>query len=296
LGIPTEIFGQVVPPGTDFGPPRRELDLRATHVIAPGTHDTASAVAAVPFESKRSAYISSGTWSLIGLEVQKPVINDAALEANLTNEGGVAGTFRLLKNVMGLWLLQECRREWTARGTDVTYEDLLRMAEDSPPFSAVIDPDDERLLRPGDMPARIATLLAEDGQALRPEPGVIARCIFESLTLKYRWTIETLEQVTGSRIETIHVVGGGASNRLLCQMIADACARVVVAGPVEATAMGNLIVQAIALGLLSSLDEARQLVRRSVKLEIYEPRPSRDWDLVWQRFASHQPKLKRRSA
>lgn len=281
LGIPVRIFGDVVQPGTDLGSPRAELGLQAARVIAPGTHDTASAVAAVPFESDHdAAYISSGTWSLVGIEIRDPVINQEAMEANLTNEGGVAGTFRLLKNVMGLWLLQECRRAWASKGADIPYEDLLLLAEGAPPFAAVIDPDDERLLRPGDMPDRIVTIAAESGHRLKPDAGVIARCIFESLALKYRHTVEQLERVSGLNIRTVHVVGGGSNNRLLCQMTADACGRVVVAGPAEATSLGNLLVQAIALGLVSSLQQARELIRRSVALETYEPKSTHEWDIA----------------
>ena len=279
LGIPGRIFGEVVPPGTELGKSRPGLGLKSASVIAPGTHDTASAVAAVPFESSRqAAYISSGTWSLVGVEVPKPVINEVALEANLTNEGGVAGTFRLLKNVMGLWLLQECRRAWAGDGSPMPYEDLLRLADGAAPFVAVIDPDDVRLLRPGDMPSRIVNLAAESGQVLPPDPGAIARCILESLALKYRRTIDQLEQVTDVHIQSIHIVGGGANNQLLCQMTANACQRPVVAGPAEATALGNLLVQAIALGLVSSLDEARQVVRRSVELQTYDPMSADVWE------------------
>jgi rhamnulokinase len=279
LGIPARIFGDVVQSGTVLGTPRAELGLEVVRVIAPGTHDTASAVAAVPFEGgEHAAYISSGTWSLVGIEVRQPLINREALEANLTNEGGVGGTFRLLKNVMGLWLLQECRRAWSVKGTDMPYDDLLRLAEAAPPFAAVIDPDDERLLRPGDMPARIVELTVESGHPLGLEPGAIARCIFESLALKYRRTVEQLERVSGIHIQTVHVVGGGSSNRLLCQMTANACGRPVVAGPIEATAIGNLLVQAMALGLISTLEQARDVVRRSVALQTYEPKSTDEWD------------------
>jgi rhamnulokinase len=290
LGIPSRIFGEVVPPGTVLGSLQSGFSLGPVKVIAPGTHDTASAVAAVPFEpGRRAAYISSGTWSLVGLEVPRPIINAAALDSNLTNEGGVAGTFRLLKNVMGLWLLQECRRAWAGTPADLPYGDLLRLAEEAPAFGALIDPDDERLLAPGDMPARLATLAAEHGAALPPDPGQVARCIFESLALKYRATIEQLEHVTGSNIETIHVIGGGAQNRLLCQMTADACARPVMAGPIEATAIGNLIVQAITLGLVASLAEARQMVRASTSVEVFEPRSGPGWDEAWQRIRGGRP-------
>lgn len=283
LGIPVRIFGDVVQPGTVLGAPLAKLGLEVARVIAPGTHDTASAVAAVPFEGREhAAYISSGTWSLVGVEVRRPFVNREALEANLTNEGGVGGTFRLLKNVMGLWLLQECRRAWSVKGTDLQYDDLLRLAEAAPPFAAVIDPDDERLLHPGDMPVRIVGLAAESGHPLRPEPGVIARCILESLALKYRRTVEQIERVSGLDVRIVHVVGGGSSNRLLCQMTADACSRPVVAGPVEATAIGNLLVQAMALGLVSTLEQARDVVRRSVVLQTYEPKSPHEWDIAGQ--------------
>jgi rhamnulokinase len=285
LGIPDRIFGEVVPPGTELGSLPPELAPGRVRLIAPGTHDTASAVAGVPFEpGARAAYICSGTWSLVGLEVMRPVINEATLNANLTNEGGVGGTFRLLKNVMGLWLLQECKRAWAGKDVDIAYDDLLRLAGEAQPFEAMIDPDDERLLRPGDMPARIESLAAASGMSLNPQPGSVARCILESLALKYRWTVELLEQVTGSSIDTVHVVGGGANNRLLCQMTADASGRRVVAGPVEATAIGNLMEQAIALGLVTSLTQARQLVKRSIAVEIYEPAANVGWDDAWERF------------
>jgi rhamnulokinase len=297
LGIPVDIFGEVVGPGTDIGPLRPELGLDAARLITPGTHDTASAVAAVPFErGHHAAYISSGTWSLVGVEVQRPVINAQARDANLTNEGGVGGTFRLLKNVMGLWLLQECRRAWASRGADLPYDDLLRLAETAAAFVALIDPDDERLLHQGDIPGTIVSLAYENGHVLPKDPGPIARCIFESLALKYRWTVEQLERVTGSTIQTIHVVGGGASNRLLCQMTADACGRPVIAGPVEATAIGNILVQATTLGLVSSLDQARQLVKRSVALETYEPESTNRWEAAWEAFVGMQSKFERRLA
>ena len=285
LGIPYAIFGEVVKPGTELGFLNAEFAPGRVRLIAPGTHDTASAVAAAPFEAgSGAAYISSGTWSLVGLEVTRPVINEAALNANLTNEGGVGGTFRLLKNVMGLWLLQECRRTWAELNTNTPYEELLRLAGEAPAFGAVIDPDDERLLPPGDMPARIAVLASENGMTLDSEPGVVARCILESLALKYRSTIELLEHVTGSSIQTVHIVGGGSHNRLLCQMTADACGRPVVAGPAEASAIGNLMVQAIALGLVASLAQARQVVKRSIAVEVYEPTAREGWDDAWLRF------------
>jgi rhamnulokinase len=285
LGIPDRIFGEVVPPGTDLGSLATEFAAAPVRLIAPGTHDTASAVAAVPFETGReAAYISSGTWSLVGLEVPRPFISEAALTHNLTNEGGVCGTFRLLKNVMGLWLVQECRRAWAGGAADLSYDELLRLAGEAPAFGPVIDPDDEQLLRPGNMPERIASLAADGGMALPSEPGPVVRCILESLALKYRMTIEQLELVTGVEIKAIHVVGGGANNKMLCQMTADACGRQVIAGPAEATAIGNLMVQAIALGLVSSLADAREMVRRSVTLDVYEPTATESWESAWQQF------------
>ncbi|HEY2599137.1 MAG TPA: rhamnulokinase family protein [Candidatus Dormibacteraeota bacterium] len=289
LGIPTPIFGQVVQPGTVLGPIREELDFGPAVVVAPGTHDTASAVAAVPFQpGQDAAYISSGTWSLVGLELAAPLINEATLEANLTNEGGVAGSSRLLKNVMGLWLLQECRRAWTAAGSEYSYEQLLALAEKAPPFVAIIDPDDGRLLRPGNMPAQLVALAAESHQALPSDPGAIVRCVLESLAMKYRWTIERLESVTGRKISLIHVLGGGARNGLLCQMTADASHRPVLAGPVEATAIGNVILQAMALKLVGSLEQGRELVRRSIELNTYEPRSTEIWTPAWERFSAAQ--------
>jgi rhamnulokinase len=258
-------------------------------VIAPGTHDTASAVAAVPFQpGKNAAYISSGTWSLVGVEVPAPLINNATLNANLTNEGGVAGTTRLLKNVMGLWLVQECRRAWSAGGSDYSYEQLLALAAQARPFAAVIDPDDERLLRPGNMPALLIELAAENRQTLGADPGAIVRCVLESLAMKYRWNIERLESVTGREISSIHVVGGGARNALLCQMTADAGDRSVLAGPVEATAIGNVMLQAIALGLVDSLEQGRDLVRRSTELRAFEPQSTEMWGPAWERFSAAQ--------
>jgi rhamnulokinase len=289
LGIPTHIFGPVVQPGAVLGRIRDDLDLGSAMVIAPGTHDTASAVAAVPFQAgKHAAFISSGTWSLVGLELPLPLINDATLNANLTNEGGVAGTSRLLKNVMGLWLVQECRRAWSAAGSDYSYEQLLALAEQARPFVAVIDPDDGRLLRPGNMPAQLVELAAESGQTLAADPGATVRCVLESLAMKYRWTIERLESVTGREISSIHVVGGGARNELLCQMTADAGDRPVLAGPVEATAIGNVMLQAIALGLVDSLEQGRQLVRQSTEVVAYEPRSMELWEPAWERFSAAQ--------
>lgn len=274
LGVPTRALGEVVEPGTDLGPLRSRPG--ATRVIAPGTHDTASAVAAVPFAPGRpAAFVSAGTWSLVGMELDRPVVTDAAREANLSNEGGVAGTVRLLKNVMGLWLVQECRRAWARQGEEWTYDELLTMAEAASTDGPLVDPDDERLVRPADMPAQIAALCVERGQPAPASPGEVVRCALASVAHKHRVALDHLEAVTGTAVEVVHVVGGGARNALLCQLTADACGRPVIAGPVEATAIGNLLVQATTLGLVGSLAEGRELVRRSFEPRTYEPRRAR---------------------
>ena len=285
LGIPGHIFGEVVPPGTELGPALPSLGLGSVRVVATAGHDTASAVAAVPFEPGRtSAYVSSGTWSLVGLELPAPVVGPASLAANLTNEAGAAGRVRLLRNVMGLWLLQECRRAWARAGREWSYDDLLALAEAAPPLGPLVDPDDARFLRPGDLPAAIAAACVESGQEPVADPGAVARCVLESLALRYRWALDRLESAAGARIEVVHVVGGGVRNRLLCQMTADATGRPVVAGPVEATAAGNALVQALALSLVGSLEEGRELVRRSFRLDRYEPRGGEAWQGAWARF------------
>lgn len=288
LGIPSAIFPPVIAPGTVLGPLRpalaEELGARNLQIVAPACHDTGSAVAAVPAEGASFAWLSSGTWSVMGVEVGAPVIDARSLAFNLTNEGGVNGTFRCSKNIMGLWIVQECRRSWAAQGHSWSYDELARMAGQAAPLAALIDPDADEFFKPGDMPARIAAFCQRTGQPEPAEPGAIVRCALESLALKYRWVLERLEQVTGMRLDPIHVIGGGAQNGLLNQLTADATGRSVVAGPVEATAIGNLLVQAIALGQLGSLAEARTVVRRSFTPEIYAPRPQADWDAAYARL------------
>jgi rhamnulokinase len=271
LGIPMRLFPEVVPPGTRLGPLRADIGSHAT-VIAPGTHDTASAVAATPLSSSgNTAFLSSGTWSLIGLELQQPVLSDAAREGNLTNEGGVAGTIRLLKNVMGLWLVQEARRALAQSGATATYEDLTAQAARAPAFAAFIDPDDERFLRPGDLPANARAFCAETGQSPPADAASLVRVLLDSLALKYAVVLRQLEAVSGKTLEAIHVVGGGSNNALLCQLTANASGVPVLAGPAEATSIGNLIVQAIALGELASVAEAREMVSASWPARRYEP-------------------------
>lgn len=288
LDLPTRLFGAIVPPGTVLGSLRpalaSEFGLSGTRVIAPASHDTGSAVAGAPLSGEQAIYLSSGTWSLMGVELAQPVINERALLHNFTNEGGVGGTFRLLKNIMGLWLLQECRRAWASQGDEHPYAELITLAEQAPAFGPLVDASDARWLAPGDMPARIAAYCRETGQAIPESKGAVVRCILESLALEYRWVAERLEELTGRALSTIHVIGGGARNSLLNQFTADATSRQVVAGPVEATALGNVLVQAIAGGQIGSLADGRHLVRRSFSVETYEVRPSDLWDAAYHRY------------
>jgi len=288
LGIPTHILPSIALPGTLLGDLRvsvvAETGLRGVPVVAPATHDTGSAVAAIPLTGHNAAYVSSGTWSIVGVEVEQPIITAASLQQNFTNEGGVNGTFRYSKNVMGLWLLQECRRAWARSGASSTYEELLASAEDAPPFVALVDPDAPGLLNPSNMPVALARRCAETGQPLPPGPPALTRCILESLALKYRHVLEAIAAVRGTAATVVHVVGGGSRNRLLCQMAANATGCRVVAGPVEATAAGNVLVQAISTGHLASLADGRRLIRDSFNLETYEPADSAAWEQAYQRF------------
>jgi rhamnulokinase len=286
LDIPATMLMPPTPPGTVLGPlrpgVREETGLSPARVILPATHDTACAVAAVPAVSaghgRHAAYISSGTWSLLGLELDHPILSEEARLAGFTNEGGVEGTYRFLTNIMGLWLLQECRRAWAHRGSDWSYEELTERAAREPSPGVVIDVGDPAFLHPEDMPAALVRHLTTTGQPEVSEPAALARAILESLALAYRLQLEQAERLAGTRIETIHIVGGGARNALLCQLTADACRRPVNAGPVEATAMGNVLVQAMALGQVGSLAEIHALARASTHLAEYDPRDSADWD------------------
>jgi rhamnulokinase len=240
----------------------------------------------VPLEGDGGAYLSVGTWSLVGVEAAEPVLGDAAYDANLTNEGGVEGTTRVLRNVTGLWLLHECRRAWAAAGNERSYDELVALAAQAPAHGPLIDPDDPSFAEPGDMPARIAAYCATTGQDGPPDDAAVVRCILESLALKQAATVDALAAVTGRDIDTLHVVGGGAGNALLCAWTAAAAGRPVLAGPVEATLVGNLLVQAIALGELASLAEGRELVRRSFTPVAYEPDDEAAWLDARERFAS----------
>jgi rhamnulokinase len=288
LGIPTHIFGEIVPPGTilDNLPTTLTVETGSSPipVVAVAGHDTASAVAAVPAAGHDHIYLSSGTWSLMGVELPEPVINEQSLSYNLTNEGGVNGTFRLLKNIMGLWLVQECRREWARKGEHFSYDELTQMAAQAPAFGPLIRTSDSRFLPPGDMPSRIQTYCRETGQTVPQTKGEIIRCILESLALAYRLVAGQLDVLAGHRLPTIHIIGGGSRNGLLNQFAADATARNVVAGPVEATAIGNVLVQALALGHIANLDQGRALVFCSFDVETCESRNTAPWDEAWQRY------------
>lgn len=278
VGLPSHIFPKVVAPGTKLGTllPAvcKQTGLGNIRVIAPPTHDTAAAVAGVPTANTGKAnwaYISSGTWSLMGVEVKKAVLTPRALELNMTNEGGLDGTYRLLKNIMGLWLVQQCKRSFDAAGKKYDYARLAQMAAKATPLRSVVDVNDPLFLNPPDMPEAIREYCRETKQPVPNTAGQLVRCAYESLALKYREVLRSLEELTGETIEVIHIVGGGSQSALLNQFAADACQRPVVVGPVEATVMGNLLTQVRADGELSSLGEMREVVRRSSKMQHYEP-------------------------
>ena len=285
LGLPGSMFPEVVDPGTKLGTLRedvaREANCGRFDVVAPATHDTGSAVVAVPTDltgTARWAYISSGTWSLMGLEVPEAVLTSRALELNVTNEGGVDGTYRLLKNIMGLWLVQQCRLSFERRGNHLEYDELTSLAASAEPFRSLVDPDDPRFLAPDDMTEALASWCRETRQPVPETEGQFIRCCLESLALKYRRVLGWLEELGGQPVEVVHIVGGGTKNRLLNQLTANACHCPVIAGPVEATALGNVLIQARTAGQIGSLDEIRKTVQRSCKMDRYEPSDKEDWD------------------
>lgn len=276
LGIPQEILRDVVEPGTRVGDLLPHLAREAAigggvPVVAVASHDTASAVVAVPAEGEDFAYISSGTWSLVGVETEEPVITEASYRENFTNEGGFGGKNRFLKNVMGLWILQQCRKEWASKGKDHSYEELVYLARQAEPLDLLIDPDHPSFLSPQNMPLAVREYLRATGQEPAEDPGRIARCVLDSLALKYRWVLKKAAELSGKEVRAIHVVGGGSRNRLLCRITADATGLPVVAGPAEATALGNVMAQAHAAGEVGTLPEIREVVRRSVEPEVHEP-------------------------
>ncbi|MCU0513926.1 MAG: rhamnulokinase [Anaerolineae bacterium] len=279
-GIPARLFPPIVLPGTHLG------QYGSLKVIAPACHDTGSAYVAIPTTTDRFAVLSSGTWSLLGLELPAAVISDAAYTANVTNEGGFGGTWRFLKNIMGLWLVQQSREVWRKQGHLYTYEQLVHMAETAPRFRAFIEPDDPAFFPPGDMPARIREACRRSGQPVPATDADILATIYQSLALKYRQVLDQLLAASGRSIDRLHIIGGGSQNALLCQMTASAIGRPVYAGPVEATALGNALVQMIALGDLGSLAEARTLLSQAASMVVYEPQDVALWEEQYQRFQS----------
>lgn len=289
LDLPAHIFPKVVASGTKLGTLaddiQSETGVSAATVIAGCSHDTASAVAAVPAEGEDWAFLSSGTWSLLGVELPQPVISGASLAANFSNEAGYGGTTRFLKNIVGLWLLQESRRVWTKQGNELDYAEINRLAEQAEPFRSLINPDDPRFLSPDDMTIAIAEFCRETNQPVPETPGQYARCILESLALLYGQVISTIEQLTNRTIRRLHIVGGGSQSQLLNQLAASATARTVLAGPVEATAIGNVLIQAIAMGDLPSIEALREVVRNSFSIESFSPESSTAWDDARERFS-----------
>jgi len=286
LGIPTWFLPPIVQPGTRLG------DYQGISTIAPACHDTGSAVAAIPAASHgRHAYISSGTWSLVGLELPEPLINEDVMKANITNEGGVYGTIRFLSNVTGLWLVQQSRAAWQNEGRDYDYGTLVSLAEEAPALRSFIDPNDPAFLAPGNHPALVRTMCQNTGQKIPDTDGAVIRCMLESLALEYRCVLEQLMSLTDQPVDVIHVVGGGARNHLLCQMTADACGREVVAGPVEATVLGNALVQLISLGDIADLAEARQIVSELEELQRFSPKETEAWDQAYGRYLSLKQKM-----
>ncbi len=287
LGLPTDLLTAIVAPGSPGGTLlpgiAAEIGCNQIPVMAVGSHDTASAVAAAPATGP-FAYLSSGTWSLLGTELAAPIVNQQALAWNFTNEGGLGKTYRLLKNIMGLWLVEGCRRAWEREGRWPGYDGMAAATLDADRFQAVIDPNDRRFLNPLDMPAAVADFCRESGQRIPETPGQIMRCVLESLAFAYRQVLERTEQLAGARFDGLHVVGGGTRNAILQQFTANAIGRPVWAGPTEATAIGNLLGQFMAAGRISSLAEGRALVRESFPVRIFEPEDGAAWDEAFGRF------------
>ncbi|MEI7988435.1 MAG: rhamnulokinase family protein [Chloroflexota bacterium] len=287
MGIPRKLFPPVIKSGTVLGkliPTLADEVGAQMNVVAPACHDTGSAVGAVPAGDDGFVWISSGTWSIIGTNVNEPVINQKSLEYNFTNEGAADGGFRLCKNIAGLWLVQECRRTWALAGEEYSYTDLTAMAAEAKPLVSFLDPDDKEFLRPGNMPTRIREYCKRTGQKIPETKGEIVRCALQGVAFKYRYVLECLENMVEHPLEPIHIVGGGTQNLLLNQLTADATGKRVVTGPIEATAMGNIIAQAVALGHISSFQQGRDIVCASCELKSFEPVETKRWDDAYGRF------------
>ncbi len=289
MGIPTDILTDVVYPGEIVGKIKpelaEELGIGEIPVIAVASHDTGSAVASVPVvDEKDFIYISSGTWSLMGVELDKPNVCKEALEHNFTNEGGVNKTIRFLKNIMGLWLIQESRRQWDREGELLSFDELEKQANAAEPFASLIDPDYPAFQTPGNMPRRIREYCEKTGQKVPQTKGEVVRCIAQSLAFKYRETVEGMEEVTGNKYNVVNIVGGGIKDKMICQFTANATKRKVSTGPVEATSIGNVVVQAMAMGAIKDLKEGRQVVKNSFDITVYEPQDSEAWDKAYEEW------------
>ena len=288
IGVSADIMQDIVDSGTVIGPLTadiaRETQMSQISVIAPATHDTGAAIASIPAEDENFAYISSGTWSLMGIESGKPLISDKTLAYNFTNEGGVEKTYRVLKNIMGLWLIQECKRSWNNKKQEYTFPEIVKMAEKAEPFRSLVDPDNSVFLNPLDMPTALADFCKSTGQPVPQTHAEFSRCVFDSLALKYRSVVESLKTISDKKIEKIHIIGGGSQNELLCQFTANATGLPVVAGPAEGTAIGNIMVQAMGLGHVKSLAEIRQIIRNSLEFKSYRPQNFDAWDKAYERF------------
>ena len=294
LNIPDDILPTVVSPGTIVGQLpqtlRDEIDLRqSVNVVTPASHDTSSAIAAIPGLDDHSVFISSGTWSLVGVEIPEPIVNDQVLALNYTNEGGIDNAVNLQKILTGLWLLQESQRQWQREGHSYSWDELMALGQQAEPFQSLIDPDAPDFLNPMDMPAAIRAFCRRSGQAEPGNAGAIIRCCLESLALNYRQALKDLERLTGKPLQTIRVVGGGSQNRLLCQFTADACQRPAVTGPVEATALGNVLLQAIATGHLPDIATGRKAIAASFEQQYFEPGSKDVWDEAYGRFEKLKP-------
>lgn len=289
IGVDPSIMQDIVLPGTVLGSIRpeirRETGCNEIPVIAVASHDTASAIVSVPATGRNWAYISSGTWSLMGIESDKPLISKDIFKLNFTNEGGVEGTTRFLKNIMGMWLLQECRRSWSGQ-VNYSWNEMVELSSGTQPFKCLVDPDDPEFLNPADMPAAITAFCLKTGQVPPASHGEFIRCIFESLAMKYRVTLDSIRSVTDQSIDVVHVIGGGSNNELLCQYSANALGIPVVAGPSEATAAGNILIQAKAMNVLHSLSDIRSMVSSSFDTKTYTPADSSTWEAQLDRFRS----------
>jgi rhamnulokinase len=292
MEIPDHFLTEIDFPGAIRGRIKKDiaslLGINEAPLIAVATHDTGSAVAAVPAQEVNYAFLSSGTWSLMGVEVEQPIINEETLRWNYTNEGCVGGKYRLLRNIMGLWIIQECKREWDRKGEVYSYGDMVHMAESSPGFVSFIDPDDDLFYNAGDMPAKVQHYCQQTNQTVPETKGEIIRCVYESLAMKYRWSFERLEAILGKSLDVLHIVGGGSQNKLLNQFTANALKKPVICGPTEATAIGNLMVQAMALGEVKDQNEIRQVVKESFPTEDYFPAETDAWDEAYSRFLKLQ--------